>query len=232
MCDLSPASGSHPASDPRSELVWYAGYGSNLDPSRFGYYLSGGRPPGSMRATPGARDASPPRQQRAVTLPGRMFFGWQSPGWGGAVSFLDLTPTGDEWGTADAASAGAPATAYLLSAGQLADVGAQEMHREPSADLDLTEVLAHQRHVLGPGHYETLHLVGQVDGVPMLTFTCDDAEHLARNAPSGAYLAALVRGLRGVHGFDDQAVAAYLLACEGAETWAPDELQRLVAGTR
>ena len=167
-----------------------------------------------------------------MTLPGRMFFGWESSGWGGAVSFLDLTPTADDVSTADAASTGAPATAYLLSAGQFADVAAQEMHRDPSADLDLTEVLAHQRHVIGPGRYETLHLVGEVDGVPMLTFTCDDAEHLARNAPSGAYLATLVRGLRDVHGYDDDAVAAYLLACEGTETWAPDELLKLVAGTR
>ncbi len=53
-----------------------------------------------------------------------------------------------------------------------------------------------------------------------------------RNAPSGAYLATLVRGLRDVHGYDDDAVAAYLLACEGTETWAPDELLKLVAGTR
>lgn len=202
------------------DLVWYAGYGSNLDPGRFGHYLSGGRPPGARRTTPGARDATPPRESRAVVLPGRMLFGWESPTWGGGISFLD--PTGE----------GALATAYLLTAQQFADVAAQEMHRDPGPDLDLTEVLAQGTHHYGPGRYETLRLVGELDGSPMLTFTTDDLEHLPRNAPSGAYLATMVRGLKRAHALDDAVIVDYLLACEGTETWAPDEVRRLVAATR
>ncbi|MCW2759627.1 MAG: hypothetical protein JWO46_3373 [Nocardioidaceae bacterium] len=203
----------------RSE-VWYAGYGSNLDPGRFGYYLSGGRPPGARRPVPGARDGAPPRDVRATTLAGQMFFGWESPTWGGGISFLDPAADGEAY-----------ATAYLLSAGQLADVAAQEMHRDPADDLDLATVLAERRHELGPGRYETLVLVGEIDGLPVLTMTAADVEHLPRNAPSGAYLATVVRGLRDVHGLSDDAVTEHLLGREGAETWAPDEVRRLVAAT-
>lgn len=38
------------------------------------------------------------------------------------------------------------------------------MRREPGTDLDLTQVLSERRHTYGPGRYETLHLVGELDG--------------------------------------------------------------------
>ncbi len=206
---------------PDPDLVWYAGYGSNLDEGRFARYLTGGRPPGAIRETPGARDPAPPRDQQAVVLPGRMFFAWQSPTWGGGISFLDAAADGT-----------ALARAYLVTREQFADVAAQEMHREPGADLDLVPVLANRSHAYGPGRYETIHLVGELDGAPLLTFTSADAEQAASNAPSGAYLATIVRGLRATHALDDQAAADYLLGCRGMETWAPEEVRRLVAATR
>lgn len=205
-----------------ADHIWYVGYGSNLDVTRFATYLRGGRAPGSMRENPGARDGSDPVLERAVVLPGALFFGWESQNWGGgAVAFLDPRARGEVYGRA-----------FLITRGQFADVAAQEMHRDPDDDLDLSEVLADRPFSYGPGHYETLHLVGELDGTPMLTFTAGDPEHLPRNAPGGAYVATIVRGLRHTHALDDEAIASYLLACEGMETWAPDELSRLVAGTR
>ncbi|GGF39575.1 hypothetical protein GCM10011519_11510 [Marmoricola endophyticus] len=202
--------------------IWYAGYGSNLDVVRFGTYLQGGRAPGTRRDNPGARDTSAPLEERAMVLPGALFFGWESQNWGGgAVAFYDPTARGQVY-----------ARAFLITRGQFADVAAQEMHRDPDDDLDLSQVLADEPYSYGPGHYETLHLVGELDGRPVLTFTTGDAEHLPRNSPGGAYVATIVRGLRATHGLDDEAITAYLAACEGMETWAPDELGRLVAGTR
>ncbi|RLV51112.1 histone deacetylase [Nocardioides mangrovicus] len=213
-------------STPDTDLVWYAGYGSNLDPARFGFYLGGGRPPGARRAVPGARDSTPPRRTRPVELHGEMVFGWESPTWGGGISFFDATGT-----STSASTSTVLATAYLLTSEQFSDVAAQEMHREPGTLLQLDQVLATRSHAYGPGRYETVHLVGEIDGSPVLTFTCDDPEHLPRNAPAGAYLATLTRGLRAVHGLADDDVASYLLGWEGMETWAPDEVARLVAAT-
>lgn len=183
------------------EHVWYAAYGSNLDPERFRCYLEGGRPAGARRELPGARDRSPPREVRAVELRGEVYFAWESPTWGGGIAFYD---TG-----AEAASAG---VAYRLTASQLSDVLAQEMHRDPGADLDLTELVDTGRAVLGPGRYEALHVVDRLDGVPVVTFTASwEAREIAYNAPAAAYLATMGRGLRDVHGWDPAQTAAYLL---------------------
>lgn len=216
LCDLTAVA---TASREREPLVWYAGYGSNLDQGRFTRYLTGGRPPGAIRETPGARDTTPPLDQRAVVLPGRMFFGWESPTWGGGISFLDPGTEGTVY-----------ARAYLITREQLADVAAQEMHRTPGEGLDLTEVLRNRSHSYGPGRYETIHLVGELDELPVLTLSATG--DIAVNAPSGAYLATVVRGLRATHALPDEELADYLLGCAGMETWAPDEVRRLVAATR
>ena len=115
----------------RPDLLWYAAYGSNLDPARFDVYLYGGRPPGGSRDYPGTRDADAALETRATELPGEVVFGWDSPTWGGGVAFFDA----EESGTV-------PATAYLLTARQFSDVVDQEMWRSPGSDHDLSEVLA------------------------------------------------------------------------------------------
>ena len=51
--------------------------------------------------------------------------------------------------------------AYRLTLSQFSDVAAQEMRRDPGADLDLDRLWDTGRHVLGPGRYESLHVVGR-----------------------------------------------------------------------
>lgn len=183
-------------------MVWYAAYGSNLDPARFDAYLYGGRPDGAERDYPGTRDAVAALETRAATLAGDVVFGWESPTWGGGVAFFDAETGGE-----------VPVTAYLLTTRQFSDVVDQEMWRPPGSDHDLSEVLALGRAALGPGRYETLHRVGDLDGHPVLTFTADVIPPL--NAPSAAYLATMARGLRAVHDLGDDAIVDYLLARPG-----------------
>ena len=76
--------------------------------------------------------------------------------------------------------------------------------------VDLTEVLASGRHALGPGRYETLHLAGELDGHPVLTFSCPDVTELEPGEPAAAYVETMARGLRAVHGLDDEEADAYL----------------------
>jgi hypothetical protein len=186
------------------DLVWYAAYGSNLDADRFACYLHGGCPPGATRTYPGSREPVDAQAVRAFTMPGRLAFAWESPTWGGGIAFH----VPDAPGTTLARS-------YLLTRRQFADVLEQEMRREPGADHDLTVVVADGRHAVGPGRYETLHRVGELDGRPVLTFSTPDVDALGLRAPAPAYVATLARGLRQTHGLSDAAIVDYLLAADG-----------------
>jgi hypothetical protein len=186
--------------------VWYAAYGSNMHAERFGCYLRGGRPPGGARVYPGCRDARDPERQVPVVLPGQMYFAGESAVWTGGMAFYDPTAAGT-----------APGRAYLVTAQQFADIAAQEMHREPGADLDLTEALARGTARLGPGRYETLIRAGQLDGLPLLTFTAPwRIEQAPLNPPSAAYLRHLAAGLAEAHGWPPDRIAAYLSTRAGA----------------
>ncbi|MDQ6641528.1 MAG: histone deacetylase, partial [Actinomycetota bacterium] len=122
--------------------------------------------------------------------------------------------------------------AYLVTREQFADIASQEMHREPGNELDLSQVMENRSHSYGPGRYETIQLVGELEGIPVLTFTLAQTAQVDVNSPGGAYLATVVRGLRATHALPDAEISDYLLGCRGMETWAPDEVRRLVAAVR
>jgi hypothetical protein len=178
-------------------------YGSNMARARLACYLTGGRPTGARRHYPGARDRTLPSEDRAVHLPGRLWFAGESTVWGGGVAFYDHDAVGPT-----------AARAYRITAAQLADVAAQEMHRPPVPDDPLEAALLagiEGRHVAGAGRYETLVAVGRMDGLPMLTFTAPHGHAEAPHAaPSAAYVAMIEAGLREAHGWSDGEVAAYL----------------------
>ena len=166
----------------------------------------GGRPPGATRTYPGSRAAVPALDVRPFTMPGRLVFAWHSQTWGGSIAFHD--PDGD----GEVLSA-----AYLLPRATFSDVVEQEMWREPIVDHDLGEVVSSGRQVLGPGRYETLHLTGELDGRPVLTFSAEDPSILEPGRPAPAYLATMARGLRSVHGLTDDEVVDYLQAAAGID---------------
>jgi hypothetical protein len=187
------------------DLVWYVSYGSNMQADRLDSYLGGGTPAGSRRSYAGSRDCRPPRRDTAIWLPGRVYFATYSRVWEGGRAFYDPAATGP-----------AAARAWLITRSQFADILAQEMYRDPGGELDLTEVLATGRGQVGTGRYETVLLVGNLDGYPMLTFTAPwRAADMAPVAPSAAYLRMLAAGLVAGHGWDDVRAATYLADLAG-----------------
>ena len=202
-----------------SKLVWYVSYGSNMCSSRLGYYLAGGTLPGTARTYAGCRDPRPPRRTSPATLPGTVYFALESTVWTGGTAFYDPTAPGST-----------AARAYLLTAGQFADVVSQEMRRTPGEDLDLSPVLATGRAQLGPGRYETLVLAGHRDGCPLLTFTAPwGLADVRPAAPAAAYLTTLAAGLREAHGWTARQTAEYLAALPGARgAWRLREIEQLV----
>lgn len=188
--------------------VWYVSYGSNMSEVRLACYIEGGCPPGGVRVNPGARDSTPPRRSVPVDLPGAVYFAGDSSQWGGGVAFYDHEADGGP----------TAARAYLVTAAQFADIAAQEMHRIPQEGDPLEEIVLgglgsdmDGRHHAGPGHYETLVEVGNLDGAPMLTFTAPHGiDHVDHTSPSPAYLAMLAEGLRESRGWSEQEVETYL----------------------
>jgi hypothetical protein len=184
--------------------VWYVSYGSNMSASRLACYIEGGRPPGGSRTNPGCRDRTPPLRSVSVDLPGRLYFAGESPQWGGGAAFYDHETPGPT-----------AARGYLVTPGQLADIAAQEMYRDPSPEDPLEQVvlsgLAEGRRAMGTGRYETLVEVGRLDDLPMYTFTSAHGAHdVPHTGPAPAYRAVLAEGLRESRHWDDERIAAYL----------------------
>jgi hypothetical protein len=185
---------------------------------RLTYYLSGGAPLGARRAYPGCRDRRAPLRTIGYELSGGVYFATESAVWGGGRAFYDPELPGS-----------AAARAYLITFGQFADVVAQEMARAPGEDLDLTTVLANRRVKLGPGRYETLLYVGDLDGYPLLTFTAPwRAADVRWTPPSAAYLRIIMAGLQETYGWDNLRIARYLASLPGARGyWTPTDIAAL-----
>lgn len=194
--------------------VFYAAYGSNLSAERFACYIAGGTARGASRALPGARDSRQPESWHALRLPGRLSFRGHSSTWGGAPAIFEPgTPTGH-------AGTEVLARAWRLGWDQLEDVMAQENGRppcplvvEPAALVDGFSML------VGPGRYDRLVCVGTIEGLPVLTFTAPATlESVMPEAPSLAYLAHIVTGLRQTFGLVDPDIVDYLVSAPGVTT--------------
>ncbi|WP_328474264.1 histone deacetylase [Actinoplanes sp. NBC_00393] len=185
--------------------------------ARLRYYLSGGCPPGARRVLPGCRDTREPAAIRPLMLPGGIYFALNSSQWTGGVALYDPHLPG-----------ATAARAYLLTAGQFADVVAQEMRREPGIDLD--SILTSGTAQLGPGPYETLVHTGEHDGHPVLTFTAPwAAGDVSTTSPAAPYLAVLADGLREAHGWSADRIVGYLATRPGiAGAWTVDQLRDVV----
>lgn len=203
-----------PALTYHHEPVWYVSYGSNACRERLDCYLRGGRAPGARRVQPGARDRRPPARSVAVHLPGRLRFAGRSRTWGGGMAFYDPHPGCDPHPGAVAQTGRVLARAHLPTAQQLADVLVQEMHRDPAAvdlRLGLVDLVPHRPVAVGPGRYETVLRLADVDGLPAVTLTAPDGgRSLPPNPPSPSYRAVLRAGLAEGHGLDAAGADAYL----------------------
>lgn len=205
--------------------VWYAAYGSNLYARRLAYYLEGGTPHGTGHVYPGFRDRTPPRKSMPLTLPGAVYFAWQSRVWTGGVAFYAEKPH-DGW------PLGAAARGYLLTRQQFTDLLTQEMHRIPgeAVEFDIDAVLEARRVQFGPGRYETLLHVDDLDGFPVMTFTSPwDTATVALRKPAPRYLEMLAGGLRESHQWDSDQILEYLSKLPGVQGyWDLEDLRALL----
>jgi hypothetical protein len=206
------------------QRIWYVAYGSNLALERFTCYLAGGRPRGGARVYPGCRNQNPPRQSAGVTVPGGLVFAGASKVWGGGSAFYDPS-----------ASTRLAGRAYLLTSDQLGDVVAQEMWRAPGSPF-AREVAAllpdvDVIHTMGPGRYESVVRLGELDGMPMFTVTHGTVADLTPVAPTASYLRWIATGLVEAHGWELARVVDYLHGAPGVRLgWTPGALLSALDG--
>jgi hypothetical protein len=206
-------------------LVWDVSYGSNLDRDRLLCYLEGGQPAMAWRGNIGARDPAPPLDDRSVTIPHALFFADVSHVWTGGVAFVDHEADPE---------AVTLARAFLITAGQLADIIAQESARPVgSVELDpfLDRLEDDGRFELGPGRYDTVLRCGEIDDIACLTFTGrSPMADTALTTPAADYLSMVATGLRAAHGLDDRAVVDYLRLRPGVVGhWSDESLHAAVS---
>ena len=227
---------SNSSSESNSSLVWYAAYGSNLAADRLRCYLEGGCAPGARRRQRGARDPRAPLASRPVRLPFVLRFAGTSTVWGGGKAFVRPSFRVDRVGTCThalltgAAAGGARVRggvlgrAWLLRGEQFDDLTAQESSRARVC-LGIDELRRRGRIRLGHGAYDLVVHCGELDSVPVVTFTTPHEP--APNPPSAAYVRTLARGLRDSHGLSPAAAARYLADAEGVDASA-DELHTII----
>jgi len=196
-----------PASE--NNLVWYAGYGSNLSRTRFDCYIHGGTPAGSTRPCPGCRDKTPPRADRQVTLPHQLYFAAQSVRWGGAVAFIRPTRS----------KAATYARMYLITYGQFNDVVRQENDRKVPGDIIVPPYVelakATEWQIAHVRLYGRLMKVGVEGEHPILTFSAT-RDNFTLGPPREAYVRVIVSGLEETYpAMCESQILEYLAHAEG-----------------
>lgn len=209
----------------RSEMglpqIWYVAYASNLAMDRFRCYLSGGRPFGGAREYAGCRDPSEAARAAGIEVPGGLVFAEESRVWGGGMAFYDRAAIGV-----------VACRAYLVTTEQFGDIAAQERRLPPGGEFaqDLAGLLPDVESLvtIGPGRYETVVRLGELDGAPMFTITHHDVGSLREAAPTAAYLRWICLGLAEAHGYDGPRAARYLVTAPGIRgAWSETEIETL-----
>lgn len=169
------------------DLVWYAGYGSNLSDERFSCYISGGICAENGRNYKGSSDPTPARVIKKRSFPGSLYFGNSSPSWNNCgVAFFDPIPKNRD--------SCVYMKLYLITRRQLHDVMKQE---GPSANW-----------------YGRLICLEVDDrGIPVYTLTSES--HRPANTPAPAYTSLITGVLEKEFNLCKQQICSYLRGANG-----------------
>ena len=188
--------------------VWYACYGSNIREMRFLCYINGGTPPGASFNFVGCADKSGPKQSKPITIDYQMYFAKHSPTWnGGGICFLN--PEKDT-------SAQTLGRTYLINTGQFTDLVRQELKFEGEIKIDFEE-LKDKGHYncMSDGRYGLLLQLGEIGGVPVITFTSEIFLEDEINKPDDTYLITIIKGLKEIYNLEEREVVEYLFDKQG-----------------
>lgn len=168
--------------------IWYASYGSNLMEERFLCYIKGGKPLGSQLFEKGARNKSDPLKSTMFTLSHRLYFAKDKSKWGrGGVAFIENEPN---------VHVTTYSKAYLITTEQFTDIVAQE-NGLSSLHIDYHSFYKKGFLDIVDGWYGRLLSIGEIDNIPVATFTSpEDLDLSQRYPPAQPYVAVILNGLQ------------------------------------
>ena len=202
--------------------VWYACYGSNIREERFMCYIQGGTPPGALKNFSGCEDTAEPKASRQISIDHEMYFAKESPTWnGGGICFLN--PEKDT-------SARTLGRTYLINSGQFIDLVRQELKFEGNIEIDFEELMSRGYYnCLDEGRYGLLLYLGEIKGVPVVTFTSEIFLEREINKPDEQYLLTIIRGLRDIYAISESELKEYLKNKKGVKGHLPEkELEQII----
>ncbi len=188
------------------ELIWYLGYGSNLNTQRFLIYILGGRAKGGKITQLGCSDHTLPRDDRPFEIPASLYFADHSFIYNGGVAFIDQSKPIEA----------IKARGYLITRDQFCSIIAQENIRDYPIVLPGLADFPKNGYVLDNKSgdprlkYTRVIYCGEHAGYPMLSITAG-APYTEFNRPSPAYLQTISLGLKESHGLSNEAITDYLI---------------------
>jgi len=184
-------------------LVWYAAYGSNLNPDRFVCYIEGGKPKFSRKEMLGCRDKTHPRGTKTFLDKYDLYFAKRSSLWNGGVCFIE---EGDSKTLFDL---------YLISAEQFKEVLLQECGFN-SMDDKIDLVLNEQDHLFDDrSWYGRVLYLGELEGHSIYTMTAPEDYSDELLNPSRYYLYHIIKGLHEVHDLTKEEIDRYVTEKKG-----------------
>ena len=204
----------------RPDRVWYAAFGSNLSNDRFAVYLNGGVATGSIGASPGARDNTPPANVETRFCDYPLMFAGVADKWsGGGVAFLGCEPGGHHTAL----------RLHDITNEQFDDVVQQENRADTTVIVDLQHAVTEGFvDALDSLYGRVLHLGQHHDGKHIFTITSANPPEV--NAPHPTYVRTIANGLLDGFGFDDlAAVRAQLAPAIGMSAFGDAEWEHVAA---
>lgn len=188
--------------------VWYACYGSNLLQERFSCYISGGRPANAKRTYPGCTDKTLPKDSKAITINGELYFAKSSKTWsGGGAGFINSS-FDDTIKTLG--------RMYAISRQQFIDLVQQEIKWEGDFHIDLDQVILNRSlEMKNNSWYGKIIYLGKEEGHPIFTFTNEDYLQEEINAPHQYYLKIIIEGLKETYQMTNEEIETYLETKQG-----------------
>lgn len=188
--------------------IWYACYGSNIRKARFLCYIQGGTPVGAIKSFEGCRDTTEPVDSRPFVLNRELYFAKESVTWnGGGIGFLK--PEADS-------KFKTYGRIYKISIGQFKDLLKQELRVKENIPVDLYQLRCDGFfNCLPEGRYGHLIHLGEIEDLPVISFSSERFLRDEINPPAEAYLSTIIRGLREIHHLNDEQLIDYFSELDG-----------------
>ncbi|AVR44657.1 hypothetical protein C7S20_04925 [Christiangramia fulva] len=202
--------------------IWYACYGSNIRKARFLCYIQGGTPSGAVKFFEGCKDKSEPVESRPFLIDRELYFAKESIAWnGGGIGFLkpkkeSKFPT---YGRI-----------YKITLGQFKDLLRQELRVKDNIQVDFNRLECDGFfNCLPGGRYGHLLHLGEIDDLPVISFSSEAFLQDEINPPAKAYLSTIIKGIKEVYDIKEDELFEYFNKLDGIHgTSIAEDLPQLV----